>query len=281
MILLLCNYIYANDEIAVINSLRHQNTAYHSALTQKNIDDRDKRGIVRINYNGEITLSGVIQMYLHQENEGNLFQSLTFYPDIQASSPLPYYGDEDYEYYTGIRLIADMKDDDFIEAKQIFGDNISINDKDILGGIAIRAMITLQDYYAVNEGDTSFDNGVYAKIKPQSLKLLSNSKRWFLSKGMAYSYFQEQLLLFPISKDSYINLRQSPNGKILTQIQKTDILEPCEYKENKGLILNLGQDSTNPKWLKVAYIPPEAKDTSKAIYGVIHESQVDYRCENQ
>ncbi|WP_334090518.1 hypothetical protein [Helicobacter typhlonius] len=206
---------------------------------------------------------------------------MTFYPDIQASSPLPYYGDEDYEYYTGIRLIADMKDDDFIEAKQIFGDNISINDKDILGGIAIRAMITLQDYYAVNEGDTSFDNGVYAKIKPQSLKLLSNSKRWFLSKGMAYSYFQEQLLLFPISKDSYINLRQSPNGKILTQIQKTDILEPCEYKENKGLILNLGQDSTNPKWLKVAYIPPEAKDTSKAIYGVIHESQVDYRCENQ
>ena len=222
-------------------------------------------------------------MYLHQENEGILFQSLTFYPDIQASSPLPYYGYEDYEYYTDIHLIADMKGDDFIEAKQIFGDNIRINDKDILGGIAIRAMITLQDYYVVNGSDTSFDNGVYAKIKPHSLKLLSNSKRWFLSKEMVYSYFQD-FLLFPISKDPYINLRQSPNGKILKQIQKTDMPKPCECREgkcgeDKGFILNLGKDPTNPKWLKVAYIPPEVKDTSKAIYGVIHESQVSSQCE--
>ncbi|WP_285819365.1 hypothetical protein [Helicobacter bilis] len=157
--------------------MRHQNTTYHSTLTQKNIDGRDERGIVRINYNGEITLSGVIQMYLHQENEGILFQSLTFYPDIQASSPLSYYGYEDYEYNTDIRLIADMKGDDLIEAKQIFGDNIRINDKDILGGIAIRAMITLQDYYVVNGSDTSFDNGVYAKIKPHSLKLFKQFKK--------------------------------------------------------------------------------------------------------
>ncbi|TLE03088.1 hypothetical protein LS77_009290 [Helicobacter bilis] len=49
--------------------------------------------------------------------------------------------------------------------------------------------------------------------------------------------------------------------------------------KNQGILLSLGVDSTNPKWLKVAYIPPEAKDTSKAIYGVIHESQVSSQCE--
>ncbi|RDU52607.1 hypothetical protein CQA49_07485 [Helicobacter sp. MIT 00-7814] len=57
--------------------------------------------------------------------------------------------------------------------------------------------------------------------------------------------------------------------------------KPCEYEENKGLILELGRDSGNPKWIKVAYIPPESKDTSKAIYGVIHESQVSAGCEKQ
>lgn len=87
------------------------------------------------------------------------------------------------------------------------------------------------------------------------------------------------------SKDSYINLRNSPNGKILQAIQKDTMLNDCNARgnelKNQGILLSLGVDSTNPKWLKVAYIPPEAKDTSKAIYGVIHESQVDYRCENQ
>lgn len=59
LILLLCSYIYANDEIVVIDSLRHQNTIYHSTLTQKNID-KDKSGMVKVGYNGEIVLSGVI-----------------------------------------------------------------------------------------------------------------------------------------------------------------------------------------------------------------------------
>lgn len=53
----------------------------------------------------------------------------------------------------------------------------------------------------------------------------------------------------------------------------------CQFQDDKGLLLHLGEDSTNPKWLKVAYIPPEAKDTSKAIYGVIHKSQVSLGCD--
>lgn len=51
-----------------------------------------------------------------------------------------------------------------------------------------------------------------------------------------------------------------------------------ESTKDLGIIMYLGKDSTNPQWIKVAYIPPEAKDTSKAIYGVIHESQVDLSC---
>ena len=91
-----------------------------------------------------------------------------------------------------------------------------------------------------------------------------------------------EAILAYASKDSYINLRESPNGKILYAIQKNDMpSNPCKYtqdKSDKGRIIFLGNDSPNPKWYKVAYIPPNAKDTSKAIYGVIHSSQVGFEC---
>ena len=92
-----------------------------------------------------------------------------------------------------------------------------------------------------------------------------------------------EAILSYASKDSYVNLRESPNGKILYAIQKNDmpsnVCEYAKYKANKGVIIFLGNDSTNPKWYKIAYIPPQAKDTSKAIYGVIHSSQVGFECD--
>lgn len=101
-----------------------------------------------------------------------------------------------------------------------------------------------------------------------------------------------ETILTYATKDSYINLRQSPNGKILYTIQKNEIVqykkkfdsdyaETCnviESSKNKGIIIYLGKDSTNSKWYKIAYLPPNAKDTSKAIYGVIHSSQVGFEC---
>ncbi|TLD96672.1 hypothetical protein LS80_007955 [Helicobacter trogontum] len=61
------------------------------------------------------------------------------------------------------------------------------------------------------------------------------------------------------------------------------MLNDCNLRgnelNNQGILLSLGKDPTNPKWLKVAYIPKEANDTSKAIYGVIHENQVSFDCE--
>ncbi|MGX3097376.1 hypothetical protein [Helicobacter sp. 23-1046] len=89
-----------------------------------------------------------------------------------------------------------------------------------------------------------------------------------------------EAILAYASKDSYVNLRESPNGKILYAIQKNDmpsnVCEYAKYKANKGVIIFLGNDS--PKWYKIAYIPPNAKDTREAIYGVIHSSQVGFEC---
>lgn len=116
----------------------------------------------------------------------------------------------------------------------------------------------------------------------ENIQTKSKTTIKYPNKLELYALGVSDSILFYASKDSYINLRQSPNGKILQTIQKDDMLNNCNTPgnelKNQGILLSLGQNSTNPKWLKVAYIPPEAKDTSKAIYGVIHESQVILGC---
>ncbi|WP_258864264.1 MULTISPECIES: hypothetical protein [unclassified Helicobacter] len=173
--------------------------------------------------------------------------------------------------------MQDSKRIAFCKFLSILQDELNQTDEYILGGIAVRATLTLKDYYIEKHLEGESDTYYYASIKADSIKILEKPKRWHIDKRELSSEY----LLFPSSKDAYINLRQSPNGEIAKQIQKTDMPKPCEYEENKGLILELGRDSGNPKWIKVAYIPPESKDTSKAIYGVIHESQVSAGCEKQ
>ncbi len=145
----------------------------------------------------------------------------------------------------------------------------------------VRVELTIFNYQHVL---TEFIEGGIHFVEFENLVLKSDIKQCHLKKvalsGLRYT-----------SKDSYINLRQSPNGKILRTIAKDEVQQyyelldsyygTCgliESTKNLGVIVYLGQDSTNPKWLKVAYIPKEAKDTSKAIYGVIHESQVSFDC---
>lgn len=162
-----------------------------------------------------------------------------------------------------------MQKNSFLQLYNILANKLTQEDEYILGKVAIRATLTLKDYYINKYLDSEADTRYYASA--DSIKILSDIRKWYMNK----SYLPSLGLLSYTSKDPYINLRQTPNGKILTQIQKSDMPKSCEFKENKGVIFYFEQDSTNSGWLKVAYIPPQAKDTSKAIYGVIHESQVE------
>ena len=68
-----------------------------------------------------------------------------------------------------------------------------------------------------------------------------------------------------IQKDSFVNLRQSPNGKVITKIYAKN-LDKITIKK-----LNGGDD----KWIKVLYLPPNVADETKAITGYIHSSKID------
>ncbi|STQ84419.1 MULTISPECIES: hypothetical protein [Helicobacter] len=272
------NVMYADGSVPHFQDMLSNQTSYTSTL------HKDKETESKIYYKGTITLSGVLEWQMYPD-EVDFYWRLVFFPDMPNVLPR-LLGNDNQPMFFAIFLNDTLKKDigfqknSFLQIYNVLQDKLSQADEYILGGIAIRATLTLKNYYIEKHLETESDTYYYASIETDSMKISKNLRKWYVSK---YA-LSDEYLLFPISKDPYINLRQSPNGKILKQIQKTDMPKPCECREgkcgeDKGFILNLGKDPTNPKWLKVAYIPPEVKDTSKAIYGVIHESQVSSQCE--
>ncbi|OBV29553.1 hypothetical protein BKN38_02860 [Helicobacter sp. CLO-3] len=99
--------------------------------------------------------------------------------------------------------------------------------------------------------------------------------------------------------DDFVNLRQSPNGKILAKIYKKDFdssavfnltygeyATPDNYYKN-DLQANIQDmigkprgerpeelDPKKPRWIKVVYFPPNVTKAEQAIVGYIHNSQM-------
>ncbi len=71
------------------------------------------------------------------------------------------------------------------------------------------------------------------------------------------------------TQDEYVNIRQSPNGKVISKVFTKD--------EDKILLISLigGNDINKTQWIKVLYFPPNVNDAKKAMLGYIHKSQVD------
>lgn len=267
------NVIYANVHSAHFQGMLSSQTPYTSTLR------KDKETESRIYYKGTITLSGVLEWQMYQDEE-DFYWRLVFFPDMPNAIPRLFDNNNEPMLFAiflndTLKRDARFQKNSFLQVSNVLQNDLNQTDGYILGGVAVRVTLTLKDYYIEKHLEGESDTYYYAGIKADSIKILENPKRWYIDKRELSSEY----LLFPNSKDAYINLRQSPNGEILRQIQKTDMPKPCEYEENKGLILELGRDFANPKWIKVAYIPLESKDTSKAIYGVIHESQVSAGCE--
>lgn len=87
------------------------------------------------------------------------------------------------------------------------------------------------------------------------------------------------------SKDSFINLRDKPNGNIIAQIQESDMLYGIikEEKLTKGQIWATFDkehicfdESVLDEWIEVFYLPPEATKPQEAIYGYIHKTQIGF-----
>ena len=138
----------------------------------------------------------------------------------------------------------------------------------------MRVRLTLQDYkYIQRQNDeTQFS----AKVKLNSVQVLSRVVReraWYLG-DLHYSFGVPY-----VANDSYINLLKSPNGKVIRKIHK-DSTGNCDFprSNDKGYILRVANEPNDSKWIRVAYIPADADDSSDAIYGVVQSNQVGDFC---
>ena len=274
-ILLICFSVVSAGKLnnPKFDDMLKSDMSYFGALQKSHTEN------TKIMYKGEITLNGVLEWHEYQD-EVDMYWRLIFFPDNPKALPrLSSYGNQ-----YGVVLVdtlqknTEFQKSSFVQLKNILGNKVDKNDEYIFGGIAVRVNITLQDYFIETNVDSDSDSRYFANMKSHSVKTLGDIRKWYISRIELPSEY----MLSYASKDSYINLRESPNGRVLNQILKDSIHSRCANDFNdvtKGFIIFLGKDFTNPKWYKVAYIPPNAKDTRKAIYGVIHSSQVGFECD--
>lgn len=270
---------------ADIDSLLQEQNIINGSFFKKTRTNKQYSWVNDTLYEGRGRISGVLvwRMDFIQDMEGWEFRELLFVPDRNSVF------NDDYLKFTLCR----SDDEEHANKHHCLDNNINAklshtlgqnwHEKYALSDFMVRAEVDISNH---RHFTTEWIEGGIDYVGFENLKLKGEVKQEFYKKERMSS-------LIWVSKDSYINLRQSPNGKILYAIQKNEVVqhkkkfdadygETCNITEssaNKGFIIFLGKDSTNPKWYKVAYIPPNAKDTRDAIYGVIHSSQVGFECD--
>lgn len=201
-ILLMCfpYSLLLGGECMDLESLRKSQNTIEGALHK----------VARHNYIGEARLSGVLvwRRGFIQDSDGWEFRELVFYPD---KNPL---FDED-TYFTLYR-------DDiakFHHSTQRTSDKLKLSlGKDWKEKYALSDMMAKVELVIFNHQhiDTDFIESGIDFVDFKDLILKSDIKQCFFEKDTLSS-------LSYVSKDSYINLRESTNGKILRMITKNEI----------------------------------------------------------
>lgn len=111
------------------------------------------------------------------------------------------------------------------------------------------------------------------EIYPKSIKVLGKHSEQ--KSGLSsYIYVETSMVYYTLNtEDDYVNIRQIPNGKVLSKIHKSDA--------DKIVIVDLEQarsnisdkKSINDKWVQVVYFP-DKEDKENFILGYIHKSQI-------
>ncbi|ETD27790.1 hypothetical protein [Helicobacter canis] len=241
----------------------------YDSLTFSGTDD-----VEEVSFGGEVELTGVLEKGYEGEEEGSQM-SLRFYPDTNLKLPF---------LYNSSMGVDELKKIDFTKhrenravlirnARELTLPGELGMDKKIFGVVAARAKVRLKDYRFYGEGDAGHE--IYANI--ERVEILSGIS----ISPLAYEDLGSLRLKYK-STDSYINLRQSPNGTIITQIKRERVAKDFggEASNEAGARLYYAGESLSARskgsvqdsaWLGVFYFPNGAKSP---IFGYIHESQV-------
>lgn len=231
-------------------------------------------GVEEVSFAGEVELTGVLEKGYEGEMEGSQM-SLRFYPDTNLKLPFLYHS---------FISIDELKKIDFTKhrenravlihnARELTLPGELGMDKKIFAIVAARAKVRLKHYRFYGEGDAGHE--IYANI--ERVEILSGIS----ISPLAYEDLGSLRLKYK-STDSYINLRQSPNGTIITQIKRECVAKDFGggasseagarlYYAGESLSARSKGSAQDSAWLGVFYFPNGAKSP---IFGYIHESQV-------
>ena len=268
-------------------------------------------------FDGEIEVSG---MLVRNDDDGRIDKPLYFILDKNFHLPAKWLGEP-----VSASVVLLNADNTLLPQPL---------QKRTLGGIGIRAKITIKDYKylhihrfvnnvlyieatlieatpfanaeyiyhnnklnkLVGAGDITFVDTENNKLSYREWETCLDDRHdcYYLGKFATFEGDVGDEFVLPImhynSKDSFVNLREKPNGKVITKIYAKDM----KCGKEKGKIYLADEDISRDqlindkrKWLKVYYLPTieitENKndqyiDVSKAIYGYIHSSQLKLSC---
>lgn len=231
-------------------------------------------GVEEVSFAGEVELTGVLEKGYEGEMDGSQM-SLRFYPDTNLKLPFLYHS---------FTSIDELKKIDFTKHREnrsvliLNARDLALQgelglDKKIFAIVAARAKVRLKDYRFYGEGDAGHE--IYANI--ERVEILSGIS----ISPLAYEDLGSLRLKYK-STDSYINLRQSPNGTIITQIKRECVAKDFGggasseagarlYYAGESLSARSKGSAQDSAWLGVFYFPNGAKSP---IFGYIHGSQV-------
>lgn len=157
----------------------------------------------------------------------------------------------------------------------------------LAGSVSFNVELTLEnikdEYYATYENRNVYKGlgqnisacnfGDEREIFPKAVKVLGKASEE--KSGLSsYIYVETSMIYYTLNtEDDYVNIREMPNGKVLSKIYKSDI--------DKIFIVDLEQarsniadkKSINNKWVQVVYFP-DKEDKENFIVGYIHKSQI-------
>lgn len=157
----------------------------------------------------------------------------------------------------------------------------------LAGSVSLHVELTLdsinQKMTAFNKNLT-FDTGLSQNISackfgderqiyPKSIKVLG--KHAETKSGLSsYIAVETSMIYYTINtEDEYVNIRQIPNGNVLSKIYKSNIdnIIIVDLEQARSNIAD--KKSINDKWVQVVYFP-DKEDKENFIVGYIHKSQI-------
>ncbi|EMZ36918.1 hypothetical protein LS77_010880 [Helicobacter bilis] len=165
--------VYASGSVhfAHFQDMLSSQTSYNSTL------QKDKETTDKIYHKGTITLSGVLEWQMYRE-EVDFYWRLVFFPDVPSALPRLFEYDTQAIFLNdALKRNIEFQKNSFLQIYNVLPNQLNQADEYILGGIAIRATLTLENYYIEKHLDSEADARYYAIAKIDSTQTLNNVRK--------------------------------------------------------------------------------------------------------